>query len=338
MTKKLIFGATVMTRVQRPPAKGSTRAAFTLIELLVVVSIIGILAALLVPAVQSVREAGRRAQCVNNLRHLGLALQSYESVYRMFPPGELTDSYGVMNNNYSELAFILPYLEQTALFNSINMDFHLYETAAMPLVVNHTARNTRVPSYLCPSDSEPYHLSSYRFNRGRYGGTAFSRQLYDGPFGMGVLPRASAITDGLSNTAFVSERVSGDFSPGSEKIPRNIKVPNFQDSTASSDAEIIPFCLGAPALYWNCTAGRYWLYADFVNTGYNHNGTPNDRRPTCGPLIEPALLGGSGGLDPPRSLHTGTVSVLFGDGHVEAVRDSISQAVWAAYGTYSSGD
>ena len=90
------------------------------------------------------------------------------------------------------------------------------------------------------------------------------------------------------------------------------------------------------ALGWNCTAGRYWLFGDFVNTGYNHNGTPNDRRPTCGPVT--AAKGGAGGLDPPRSFHPGVVNLLFGDGHVEPVHDSISQAVWSALGTYNFGD
>ncbi len=333
-----IFGAFVMTRVQGPPGKGSTRAAFTLIELMVVVSIIGILAALLVPAVQSVREAGRRAGCANNLRQLGLALHSYESVHAMFPPGELTGGFGVINDDYCELAFLLPYVEQTALFNSLNMDLHLYETAWRPLEINQTARNTRISTYLCPSDGEPHHLNSYRFNRGRYGQRGSSRLLFDGPFGMGVLPRVAVITDGLSNTAFVSERVSGDFNPGSENVSRNVKIADYQGAAASSDEEIIPLCLNAQAWGWECTAGRYWLFGDFINGGYNHNGSPNDRRPTCGPAVGPAVMGGPGGLDPPRSFHPGAVNVLFGDAHVAPVRNSVNQRTWAALGTFDSGD
>jgi len=148
----------------------------------------------------------------------------------------------------------------------------------------------------------------------------------------------SAITDGLSNTAFVSERLSGDFIPGSEDISRDIKIADYQGASASSDAQIIPLCLDAPTLTWNCTAGRYWLFADFVNTGYNHNGVPNDPRPTCGPVIGPALMGEAGGLDPPRSFHPRVVNVLFGDGHIDPVRDSVSRALWTALGTYNLGD
>lgn len=267
-----------------------------------------------------------------------MALQSYESAQKMFPPGRLTNKYGVIHNDYSELAFILPYLEQTALFNSLNMAFHDYETASTPLLANQTSRNTRVSVYLCPSDGEQYHLSSYRFNRGRYGPRAGSRLTYDGPFGMGVLPRVAAITDGLSRTAFVSERLSGDFVPGSQDLPRNIKIADYQGASTPSDAQIIPLCLAAPAMGWDCTAGRYWLFGDFVNTGYNHNGTPNDRRPTCGPFIEPAVVGGPGGLDPPRSFHSGAVDVLFGDAHVEPLSSSVSQSLWTALGTYNAGD
>jgi prepilin-type N-terminal cleavage/methylation domain-containing protein/prepilin-type processing-associated H-X9-DG protein len=321
-----------------PFQKKSAPHGFTLIELMVTVSIIAILVGLLVPAVQSAREAARRAQCVSNLKQIGLALQSYESVNGMFPPGLLTDKYGVMQNDYSEFAFMLPYLEQTALFHSLNMDFHRIETAPRPLLINQTARNTRISVYLCPSDGEPNHLSSFRLNRGRYAYRSGSSPRYDGPFGMGVLPRASAITDGLSNTAFVSERLSGDFRPGSEGIPRNIKIADAQGASASNDAQGISICLAAPAASWDCTAGRYWLFGDFVNTGYNHNGTPNDRRPTCGPQIAPSLSGGPGGLDPPRSFHSGSVNVLFGDGHIGRVTDSVSPALWTALGTYNFGD
>ncbi len=318
--------------------KSGARGGFTLVELLVTVSIIAILAGLVIPAVQSVREAGRRAQCVSNLRQIGLALHSYESVHGMFPPGQLTDQYGTIRNSYSEFAFVLPYLEQGALFSSINMDFHDFETASQPLVINHTARNTRLSVYLCPGDGEQNHSCSYRLNRGRFGRRAGSNSLFDGPFGMRVIPRASAISDGLSNTAFASERFSGDFTPGSDSIPRNMKIPDPQGFSALNDEALISHCLAAPALGWEWSAGRYWLFGDFVNTGYNHNGTPNDRRPTCGPFGAPNLVGGAGGLDPPRSFHPGCVNVLFGDGHVERITESVSQAVWTALGTYDFGD
>ncbi len=325
---------------RRRPVRG-----FSLVELIAVLAITALLAGLLIPAVQSAREASRRALCAGNLRQIGLALNSYETVHRMFTPGPLADRFGVVHNNYSELAFLLPFIDQGPLFNSLNMDFHDLEAAAQPLLANRTVRNTRLLVYLCPSDGESNHLCSYRFNRGRYDQERYymkprSRSVFDGPFGLGVLPRVSAITDGLSRTAFVSERLGGDFIPGSGSFPRNIKVPDFEGHrSTTNDATLISLCLAAPVYGWDCTAGRYWLFGDFVNTGYNHNGAPNDLRITCGPMIGPGRFwSASGGLDPPRSAHPGAVDVLFGDGHTESVSNSVDPSLWIALGTYDFGD
>jgi len=94
---------------------GQRRAAFTLIELLVVIAIIGVLIALLLPAVQSAREAARRAQCVNNLKQLGLAVHLYADGHGMFPPASQGPIY-----QFSTLARLTPYLEQGGLFAALN--------------------------------------------------------------------------------------------------------------------------------------------------------------------------------------------------------------------------
>src|ERR1700730_7509081 len=108
--------------------KASTGRGFTLIELLVVIAIIAVLIALLLPAVQAAREAARRAQCVNNLKQIGLGLHNYHSVGNSFPPGAAM-AYGkapgqtdALNswNNWSGSAMLLPYLEQGNLYNAIN--------------------------------------------------------------------------------------------------------------------------------------------------------------------------------------------------------------------------
>ena len=97
--------------MRRPPRRG-----FTLIELLVVIAIIAVLIALLLPAVQAAREAARRAQCVNNLKQIGLAVHNYQSVNQCMPPAHGT--YGW--NDWSAVAMILPQIEQSALFNATN--------------------------------------------------------------------------------------------------------------------------------------------------------------------------------------------------------------------------
>jgi prepilin-type N-terminal cleavage/methylation domain-containing protein/prepilin-type processing-associated H-X9-DG protein len=127
------------------------RRGFTLIELLVVIAIIAVLIALLLPAVQAAREAARRAQCTNNLRQIGLALQNYLSAIDTFPPGFLSKPDPSTGDNtgtgWGWAAMILPQLEQTAVFNAINFPLRV------ELPANSTARLSRISTFVCPSDS-----------------------------------------------------------------------------------------------------------------------------------------------------------------------------------------
>ena len=132
----------------------SNRRGFTLIELLVVIAIIAVLIALLLPAVQAAREAARRAQCVNNLKQIGLGLHNYHSSNDVFPMGQSLQQ-GSTWNSTSAQAGMLSYMEQTAVFNSIN--FSLVSTDGE----NTTAWNTRINSFLCPSDGSAGSTSNY---------------------------------------------------------------------------------------------------------------------------------------------------------------------------------
>ena len=309
--------------------------AFTLLELLVVIGVIGLIAGLLLPAVQSAREASRRAQCVSNLKQIGVAIASYQSVHGVFPTSQLLNRFGVLSNSLAEQVFILPYVEQSALYDSINIP--LQGSTDAPSLENHTARHTRLGLYLCPSDGEPVHLNTYRFNSGRLCRTQGNGHLWDGPFSIGVLPTPAKITDGLSQTAFVSERIAGSFLyPGG--YPRDIKVWFEGGPGPLSDAEFDPLCIAAPVpIAWKVVSGRFWMYEGLLSTHYNHNGLPNDPRPSCTgelPVINYVYMG----FHPPRSYHPGVVNVLLGDGHVRAVANSINFGVWTALGTYNAGD
>jgi prepilin-type N-terminal cleavage/methylation domain-containing protein/prepilin-type processing-associated H-X9-DG protein len=128
------------------------RRGFTLIELLVVIAIIAILISLLLPAVQASREAARRAQCVNNLKQLGLALHAYEGAQRTFPPGYVS-SFDREGNDigpgWGWSGMLLPQFEQAPLFNSINFNLAIEEPA------NLTSRMPSVNVFDCPSDPHP---------------------------------------------------------------------------------------------------------------------------------------------------------------------------------------
>jgi prepilin-type N-terminal cleavage/methylation domain-containing protein/prepilin-type processing-associated H-X9-DG protein len=232
---------------------GTARRGFTLIELLVVIAIIAVLIGLLLPAVQSAREAARRAQCVNNLKQLGLALHNYHQSYNVLPSQSLYYAVQVsqfQGANYaatwtgSWAVSLLPYLEGGPLYNA----FNFYLSADLPH--NTTVGYSQQAYLLCPSDTvkfrpaTPYGVNSYHCNEG--GATAIS--LWDGPMviyysnnpppgwwggaEMGYFG-IEAISDGTSNTALFSEMLIGLYGsppvyPGTDSGRRGVYLTTFQ--------------------------------------------------------------------------------------------------------------
>jgi prepilin-type N-terminal cleavage/methylation domain-containing protein/prepilin-type processing-associated H-X9-DG protein len=146
-------GRTAEVRTPRP------LRGFTLIELLVVIAIIAVLIALLLPAVQAAREAARRAQCVNNLKQIGLALHNYISTNDTLPPGGFPawvaeNSVYINNGDFSQNVRLLPYLEQSNVYNAANFNFAAFNSVVGDLT-NSTLYLTRIAGFLCPSSTAP---------------------------------------------------------------------------------------------------------------------------------------------------------------------------------------
>ena len=193
-----------------------TRRAFTLVELLVVIAIIGILVALLLPAIQYAREAARRAQCSNNLRNIGVALHNFHDVHNHLPAGWLAD-VPAGEPGWGWGAYLLHYLEQNSLLDSqIDLDSHIDESP------NDVARQTVIPLYLCPSDANSkdrvlltgLHTPLFEVGRSNYLGVFGTQDIEadpshgDGMFFYNSWIRFADICDGQSNTLLIGERSS----------------------------------------------------------------------------------------------------------------------------------
>lgn len=194
-------------------------SAFTLVELLVVIAIIGVLIALLLPAVQAVRETARKLSCKNNLKQFGLAMHNYESAFQSLPPGYAFRPSSLGNAaGHSWGAHLLAFLEQSGLQDQIRFDAPVYDNS------NLVAREHHLPVFLCPSDSksidgfvamgdEKYAMASYVANFGPPDLDDFQEQRR-GVFSRNSRTRLADIVDGLSNTLAVGERENGPFRKG----------------------------------------------------------------------------------------------------------------------------
>ena len=192
------------------------RSAFTLVELLVVIAIIATLIGLVLPAVQSAREAARQTGCRNNLKQFGLAMHNYETARRRLPPGYQYEA-GPQGNarGFSWGCLLLPFVEEAGLYGQLQLERPIYDAA------NQSARERHLAVFLCPSDgispsgfvamgSERYAMACYVANFGPPD-LDENQEQRDGVFSRNSGTRFREITDGLSKTLMVGERQNGPF-------------------------------------------------------------------------------------------------------------------------------
>lgn len=329
------------------------RCAFTLVELLVSIAIIGILIAMLLPAIQQAREAARRTQCINNIKQLSIAAHSYTSAHKKLPPSgvvaEATQTYNGRQypifdqrsgKMFSWAVLLLPYLEESALYDQFDQT---------KTVLNQTANPQQQPiqSLLCPSDaargrfySDPPFTSGKRFAKGNYAAYCSPMHgdlqlLYPGAL-ISTGQKLGRIRDGLSKTIVFSEVRTLDNERderGAWALPWNaatlLSLDSHHDTQANGGGYFNEFKSSKTYAYQMQTPNTIGPNEDvLVSCPDNLLVDAQLQRMPC--LRWQSALGLFGYISAaPRSMHLGGVNVAFLDSHVDFIRNEIDPIVFA---------
>jgi prepilin-type N-terminal cleavage/methylation domain-containing protein len=336
------------------------RRGFTLVELLVVIAIIGILIALLLPAVQAAREAARRSQCINNMKQIGLALHNYHDSYKSFPPSGVL--YGDPQNNphqvpyhHSWLVMILPFLEQQPLYDITDLDLPLWQYSQAGMTANQQVVGTTVATLHCPSSaqvdpsvtrnmaytnyagSEGYHwwTSAMLGNWSPWDQLGFADHTGDMSGFMTITKtrRMADIMDGTSNTVICAEVNTTGYKWG----------PIWTCATGAprmnTDERVFRSAFVWTGMYGQCcetgiytdpAGGSTWWFP--AGGGGGGGG---------GHAFSPTYLtawGPNANWPGASSRHPGIVNVLLGDGSARGYGETLPWGIWAKANAISDGN
>ncbi|MEX0677116.1 MAG: DUF1559 domain-containing protein [Pirellulales bacterium] len=331
-----------------------SRRAFTLVELLVVIAIVGVLVALLLPAVQAARESARRSQCQNNLKQIGLAVQNFEDSKGQFPPSfEIAPGTVLSGNNgsWSIHGRILPYMEESAAYDLVNLDI------AWDAQVGTGVPTMRVSFYQCPSEmndtvrtksGDPYtYPLTYGFNLGTwFVYDPATGKAGEGAFAVNGKVRHASITDGTSQTLCAAEvkAFTSYFRNTSDPGP----TPPAGPADLAAFAPGAQFKLGLPLN--DNTGHTEWCDGRVHHSGITTVFAPNTEvlyKHTDGRTYDIDYNSRQEGNSATaktyaavtaRSYHSGVVNAAFMDGSARTIRDDIDLALWRALSTRAGGE
>ncbi len=344
------------------PMPRARKPGFTLIELMVVISIIGLLMALLLPALQSAREAARRIQCSSNLKQLGIGLQQYETNYGVYPASMFLSGKGNTTTwvgGWSVNCRILSFMEQNTLFNAINLSTN--QTAP----VNLTVTGLSIGVFICPSDvnPQPYDASFGSSAVSTVGWCMGDWYVWGGfgnlpnrtAFGPNLSRSAADFRDGLSSTLIASEVRSHQYMRTNCGVLSALNTPGTILSPDVPPSVITPL-LGSDGSPCMLSAAGHTSWADGSadESGMTTAWAPNTKvvvSPDAGVKLEspssedldlegtPEVSGGpTFAAVTSRSYHPLGVNGLFGDGSVRFIKQTIDGRTWRALGSVNGSE
>jgi prepilin-type N-terminal cleavage/methylation domain-containing protein/prepilin-type processing-associated H-X9-DG protein len=328
------------------------RRGLSLTEVLVSVGIIGLLLAILVPAVQHLRETARRTECFHHLSQFGKAIANFESHTKRLPPGTGTRFRNSLEDDGSPHVHLLPHLELKATYELLREWGGPGSVFDPRQIYWYPESFHNIAVFLCPSDGGELG-TNYRFNTGPDVLPLFQKSYGrdSGPIHLLPSRTMAEITDGTSHTAVVSESLKGTPDRGVFHPAADIWMGGFHfvDSAMLTNEFLLNLCGQAadhPAPYFPL-AGWIWPVYDLSQSLYNHVVGPNSATINCGdiqkrinshPPPDVSYQMWNRGIQKASSWHPGGVNLLMLDGSVRFVSESIDLGVWRAISTHAGGE